>query len=160
MTKSPYVRNPARLADLIAAIQVMGTYRFASRLAERWETRLGRRPVSAANWGALFLEHPEFFTIQDGSVSLVWRRSMVRNYDTREGRTLSFEEASAMALQDKEVAEQRLSRPPLDASQMVKLVDIAINIHEREIQHQQERRWWIGAVLVILGIVLGAVLKA
>jgi hypothetical protein len=80
---------------------------------------------------------------------------MVRNYDTREGRTLSFEEASAMAFQDKEVAEQRLSRPPLDASQMVKLVDIAINIHEREIQHQQERRWWIGAVLVTLGIILG-----
>lgn len=160
MASSPYLRSPGRLADLIAAIQVLGTYRFASRPSVKWETRLGRRPVSAPTWDALFVEHPEFFTKQGDVVSLVLRRSMVRNFDTIEGRCLSFSEASVIAAQEEENGgEQRLSRPRLKSAQIGQLVDIAIGLHESEIRHSQERRWWIGAALVLVGIIVGAVLK-
>lgn len=159
MSRSPYVKHSGRLADLIAAIQVLGTYRFATRPVEKWEKRLGRAPVSAAAWSQVFREHPEFFTFDNGGVSLVWRRSKVRNYDTSRDQLLSLEEASALAKSDSADGERVLSRGPLDSAQVVSLVEIAIGLHEREIQHQQERRWWLGALLVIVGILLGALLK-
>ena len=140
--KSPYVKNPARLADLIAAIQVMGTYRFASRPLAKWERRLGRNPVSAPDWLTIFRQHPEFFTIQDDFVSLVWRRSKERNYNTFK-RELS--EAQAMAATDPEQEATRLSRPPLDTAEISKLVDIAVSLHERGIKRGRNDSWWYTA---------------
>lgn len=154
--QSPYLKNPARLADLIAALQVMGTYRFASRRLEKWEKRLGRKPVSAENWLNIFSQHPEFFTIQDNNVSLVWRRSKERNYDTFERRLLPRSEAMAMAENEPESDAVRLSRPPLDTAEISKLVDIAVSLHEREINHKQERRWWYAAVLAVAGLLVSA----
>jgi hypothetical protein len=155
--RSPYVRNPARLADLIAAIQVMGTYRFASRRLEKWEKRLGRTPVSADSWLTIFTQHPEFFTIQEHNIALVWRRSKERNYDTFERKVLSKEDASKLAAAEPESDADRLSRPPLEISEISKLIDIAVNLHEREINHQQERRWWLAAVVTVVGVLASVV---
>ena len=151
---SPYIANPKRLADLIAAIQVLGTYRFASRRIEKWENRLGRTPVSAPTWSTVFSEHPEFFTAQGEIISLVWRRSRERNYDTHTRQLLPRDEAMELSEQEAEDNEKRLSRPPLDSSEVSKLVDIAISLHEREIRHQQERRWWITAVIAVVGLII------
>jgi len=159
MARSPYIKYPSRLADLIAAIQVMGTYRYANRRVAKWEGRLGRKPVSAPDWKTLFLQHPEFFTFQDENVSLVWRRSHERNYDTHEHRTLSRDEAMAMAVNDPETTEIQLSRPPLETTEVAKLIDVAISVHEREINHQQERRWWLTAVLGILALLVSIVVR-
>jgi len=143
-----YLRDPRRLADLIAAIQVLGTYKFSSRTAEKWGKRLGRVPVSAENWTDIFQEHPEFFTLDDQSlVSLVWRRNKERNYDTQSRRILEFTEAQAIEIEDPEATAKRLSRAPLNTDEISKLVDIAIDLHEREIKHLQERRWWYTAVI-------------
>lgn len=157
--KSPYISNPNRLADLIAAIQVMGSYGFASRPLDRWEARLGRIPVSAERWEFVFKEHPEFFTIQDDKVSLVWRRSRERLYDTFAQELVSRETAAALKQVEDTSGEKRLSRPPLDEKQIGTLVDIAVRLHEREIQHRQENRWWITAVLGILGLVFSLATK-
>jgi len=156
-SKSPYIKNAARLADLIAAIQVMGTYRFASRPLSKWETRLGRNPVSAEDWNSIFQQHPEFFTIQGPNVSLVWRRSKERNYDTFERRLLSRDEAIALAVDDPEMDPVRLSRPPLDTAEISKLIDIAVSLHEREINHQQERRWWFAALIAVVGLLVALI---
>lgn len=154
---SPYIKNPTRLADLIAAIQVLGTYRFASRRLEKWEKRLGRNPVSAPDWLTIFREHPEFFTIQDNFVSLVWRRSKERNYDTFERTLLSRTEAQAMAATEPEQDAIRLSRPPLDTAEISKLIDIAVSLHEREISYKQERRWWYAAVIAVAGLLVSII---
>lgn len=152
--ESPYIANPNRLADLIAAIQILGTYRFASRPIEKWEKRLGRIPVSAADWKVVFAQHPEFFTTQGDDISLVWRRSRERNYDTFTRSLLSREDAMKLAQEESEDHELRLSRPPLDTAEISQLVDIAIRLHEREINHAQERRWWITAVLAVIGLII------
>lgn len=150
---SPYIAHPNRLADLIAAIQVLGTYGFASRKLSKWEARLGRKPVSADNWLTVFNQHPELFTIQDENISLVWRRSRERNYDTYAQIVVSREDEASLREKEKS-NEKRLSRPPLDTSEVSQLIDMAIRLHEREIQHQQERRWWITAVVAILGLIV------
>lgn len=151
---SPYIANPNRLADLIAAIQVLGTYRFASRHLEKWEKRLGRTPVSAPDWKTVFTQHPEFFTTQGDNISLVWRRSRERNYDTHERKILSRDDAMGMAEKENENNENRLTRPPLEAAEVSNLIDIAVRLHEREINHTQERRWWITAVVAIVGLII------
>jgi hypothetical protein len=155
LERDNYLRNPARLADLIAAIQVLGTYKFSSRPAERWLNRLGRKPVSAEAWIEIFESHPEFFTRDNQNlVSLVWRRNKERNYDTHERRILSHQEAQALKAIDPEVTAERLSRPPLDTDEISKLIDIAISLHEREIKHHQERRWWYAAVIGAAGVLV------
>ena len=151
---SPYIANPNRLADLIAAVQVLGTYKFASRRLDKWERRLGRKPVSAENWQTVFDQHPEFFTKQGELVSLVWRRSRERNYDTFTKAILSRDEAIKLSELENESNEERLTRSPLNTTETSKLVDIAINLHEREIRHTQERRWWITAVISIVGLII------
>ncbi len=151
--RSPYIKHPNRLADLIAAIQVLGTYGFASREISKWEARLGRKPVSADNWLTVFNQHPELFTIQDENISLVWRRSRERNYDTYAQKIVSRDEEALLREKEKS-GERRLSRPPLDTSEIAQLIDMAIRLHEREIQHRQERRWWITAVIAILGLIV------
>ncbi len=151
---SPYIKHPNRLADLIAAIQVLGTYSFASRELEKWETRLGRKPVSASEWLSVFKQHPEFFTIQDANISLVWRRSRERNYDTYTRSLVSREDMIKLKEKEDVSNERRLTRPPLDTAEISKLVDIAISLHEREIQHRQERRWWVTAVFSIVALII------
>ena len=155
---SSYLKHPARLADLIAAIQVLGTYKFSSRTEERWLRRLGRKPVSASTWLEIFKAHPEFFTQDDqGLISLVWRRNKERAYDTHERRLLSNAEAEHMEATDPEPTATRLSRPPLETDEIAKLIDIAVSLHERGIKHQQERRWWYTAIIGAIGATGGLV---
>ncbi|WP_457096841.1 hypothetical protein [Lysobacter sp. P5_B9] len=163
---SGYLRRPERLADLIAAIQVMGTYRFAVRRLDRWEKRLGRIPLSAVSWCEVFAQHPEFFTVireraphqsNNPNVSLVWRRSKERNFDTHEHATVPREAAVAIAQRDPEDDAQQLSRAPLDSSEISMLVNLAVDLHERELKHKQERRWWFAALVAIAGVLVSLV---
>ena len=165
---SKAMRTPARLADLIAAIQVMGTYKFAVRRIDRWQKRLGRTPTSALSWREVFADHPEFFTVirekdaaagENPNVSLVWRRSKERNYDTYERVIVSRQQAMQIAEQDNESEAQRLSRPPLETDEISMLVDLAMNLHERELKHQQERRWWYAVAIAVAGLIVSLLPK-
>jgi hypothetical protein len=157
------LRTPERLADLISAIQVLGTYKFAVRRVSRWEKRLQRVPLSANSWSAVFGQHPEFFTFvreqgqlaPDPAVALIWRRSKERNYDTVRQLDLERDEAKALHEAEPEVDAERLSRRPLNADEISLLVQLALDLHERELKHQQERRWWYAVVIGIAGIMAG-----
>jgi hypothetical protein len=62
--KSPYLIDQ-RLADVLAAIQVMGSTTWDSRPMKDWQLYLHQRPVSAESWEKIFEEHPEFFGARD-----------------------------------------------------------------------------------------------
>ncbi len=144
----PYLKSPGRLADILAAIQVLGTYEFAARDIEKWERRLGRQPQSAQTWSVVFTAHPEFFTRDaDNNIALVWRRSFTRDYDTQNKCIVSGQELQTLKSVEREAGEvSRISRKPLDRDQIELLCNLAINLHEREIQHRQEKRWWLAGV--------------
>ena len=155
----PYLDSPGRLADLLAAIQVLGTYEFAARDIARWEKRLGRKPKSADSWHEVFLDHPEFFTCDDEQkLALVWRRSFKRDYDTLNQCQAQGEELAAMKeAERKPGAPNRISRKPLDREQIELLCNLAVHLHEREIQHKQEKRWWMAGVIGITTALLAIV---
>lgn len=163
MSNAP-IRTPQRLADLISAIQVMGTYKFAVRRVSRWEKRLQRVPLSARSWSEVFKQHPEFFTFvretparpDDSAVALIWRRRKERNYDTIRHKELERDEAKLLHDAEPEIDAERLSRLPLTTEEVSLLVNLALELHERELKHQQQRRWWLTVILGVGGLVATA----
>lgn len=63
--KSPYLINENRLADVIAAIRVMGTYKFYKLSFAGWSDRIYGDEPKAECWKNIFIEHPEFFRLDE-----------------------------------------------------------------------------------------------
>jgi hypothetical protein len=61
--KSPYIESQHRLADVIAAIQAMGVYRFHMRTFYEWSESISGDRSKAEYWRRIFDEHPEFFRL-------------------------------------------------------------------------------------------------
>lgn len=153
---SPYLSANNRLADVIAAIQAMATYRVYKLTFARWAKRIVGDPAKADHWRTVFVEHPEFFRLDTKRerASLVWRRQHRRRFDIVTGATLSHEEYAAR--RDRST----LSRTPLGASEVETLIEAAINLHSSALEHYREQRAWIPMVLSLLGVVLGAAATA
>ena len=154
--QSKCLEHSDRLSDVIAAIQVMSTFKFANRDVTKWENSIGRTPKSSTTWLTIFEDHPEFFRVSEGSVSLVWRRAYERVYDTVSGKELSPQEIRA--LQDK--ARDELSRAPLSPEQTTALIEVAIKLQNQAIARRHELRWWVPVIVGSLGVLVGALLKS
>jgi len=165
---SPYLSEPNRLADVIAAIQAMGIYKFYKLPFEGWADHIsGDRSgisdghTSAEHWRRVFEEHPEFFRL-DGKrekASLVWRRQYPKSYHVDKREELS--QADLYALSPKE-REERVSRVPLTPQDIQTLIATATNLHARALEAKQDKRWWIpwiGPFSALIGVILGVILK-
>ena len=67
MSRNPYTNNPNRLADVIAAIQVMGTYKFYKLEFSSWADRIAGDETNGVYWKKVFEDHPEFFRLDSGN---------------------------------------------------------------------------------------------
>ena len=152
---SPYLKDSRRLADVLAAIQVLGASTFASLKSAVWSEKLGA-PASVSDWMPVFTEHPEFFRVNGEWISLRMRHSSERNYSVGLSRELSKPEIDALTDDDR----GNLTRKPLSPDQIETLMKTAIELHARGVAHQQERRWLTPLLFALLGIVLGAILQA
>lgn len=157
--ESAYLKHHARLQDVIAAIQVMGTYRYSARSIESWSALLGEKPQSALTWLMVFNDHPEFFRAgidEDDLHTLAIRRAQPRLYDTKNHTAISLEVFAALPKDGK----SHISRTPLSSGQIASLVEIAVKLHAEAVTRKRESRWWvhiaIPAVSSLLGVVLGA----
>ena len=164
-TKSPYLSSPDRLADVIAAIQATATYKFYQLQISGetgWAGRIGGDNADADELERVFNEHPEFFRVDSATKgSLVLRRQHPKLFDVDEGREISHSEYRALTTDDEKA---RISRTPLDTSEVAMLVNTAIELHSRAIDLAQERRWLLTALIptftALLGIFIGAWLGA
>lgn len=156
LNKSPYVANPDRLADVIAAIQAMGIYEFHMCDFERWAQNISGDRTKATYWKQIFEEHPEFFRLDSTRqmASLVWRRQFPKRYHVDLRKELSLQELNSLP----PGSEQRLTRPPIAASDIKTLIDAAVNLHSRAIELQREGRWWIPLVSSAAGALVGAII--
>ncbi|WP_432454827.1 N-carbamoyl-L-amino acid amidohydrolase [Agarivorans sp. QJM3NY_29] len=155
---TPYTENENRLADVIAAIQVMSTYKFYKLDFSGWADRISGDSSQGAYWQAIFEQHPEFFRLDQGraKASLVWRRNYQKLYNVDTEEKISREDYSSLSDEKK----QRISRNPLSNSDISTLVTTAINLHSGEIDHKRDSRWWISGFIGLAGVVVGAVVKA
>ena len=154
--ESAYLRHPNRLGDVVAAIQLLATFRYYQRPVDSWADVFGKGPDSAEDWGTVFREHPEFFLVGKGGgkavVSLAWRRAYPRLYHTRQSRELSWDERGQLP----ESEARYISRRPLSEEQVQTLINTAVELHGRAIAHSQEARWWIPVGTALLGVMVGA----
>lgn len=156
--KSPYLAHEHRLADILAAIQVMGSHLWDSRPIEHWKTHLGPAPQSAATWEALFAQHPEFFgdIVYDDRTTyfLRLRRAYERTIDPT-----SLRELSDVEIQQRKEADTynsaKLARRPLTPPQIEALMKAAIELQVRAGALDDRRRWWLPLLAAALGF-LGA----
>src|SRR5271168_3375785 len=130
--KSPYVATSDRLADVIAAIQAMGVYKYHLRTFDHWAQAISFDASKGAHWRTVFEEHPEFFRLdtERERASLVWRRQLPKRFDVDAERQLSKEELATLPPE----ARKRVSRAPLSPSDIKTLVDAAINLHTRAVE--------------------------
>ena len=157
--QSPYLSNKDRLQDIIAAIQVMASYRYSARRINAWASILGEKPRSADNWLTIFNDHPEFFRVLDddeGKHTLILRRAQSRVYNTRTGDELTIEEFRRLPKQER----SHISRKPLTTEQTLSLIEVAVTLQNQAVARRQELRWWVHVVVPALSALVGALLGA
>lgn len=171
MSKSPYLINPKRIEDVIAGIQVLGSYeKKTSRRLKLWISLLGK---DETYWKKVFEEHPEFFRVNDKTeqideldddnsdsntseiwISLRWRFAYQKVYDHIRKIELSEDELKKLTSQEK----KKLTRKPLSSEQIQSLITTAINLNEKAINDDIRKKWWrplLTGVFVILGALIG-----
>ena len=160
--ESPYLKNN-RLADVIAALQAAGRYKFYKLDVPGWADRIVGDRTQSEYWRKVFEEHPEFFRLDSNRSrgSLVWRRQHQKRYDVDAGTSLSKEASVRLSEEQK----KRISRDPLGTEELATLINTAVNLHSRAIEHDRARRWWvspavgiIGALSGLLGAIVGAII--
>jgi hypothetical protein len=156
-----YLSNDNRLADVIAAIQAMSTYKYYKMDFAGWADRISGDSTKGHYWELIFQQHPEFFRLDSGreKASLVWRRQHPKRYHVGLLRKLTNEEYDELP---NDIKLQRVSREPLKSDEIQALIETAINLHTKEVELRQERRWWIPILSIIAGLVgalIGGILK-
>ena len=152
-SQSPYLKKAERLADVIAAIQVMGEYKFYKLDFASWADRISGDQSKADYWRKVFEEHPEFFRLdaKNEKASLVWRRQKPKRYSVDQARIVSREEAQSIGW-------ERISRAPLQSNELQSLMSVAVEIHSQAIGNQNARRWWVPLVAGFFGALAGALI--
>jgi len=155
--RNPYTTNENRLADVIAAIQVMATYKFYKVEHSTWARRIEGDESNGEYWKKIFVEHPEFFRLDVGrnKASLVWRRNYQKLYNVDLEEKISREEFKTLTDEQK----LRISRIFLSNNDISTLINTAINLHSSEIDHKKDSRWWVAIVSGLVGIILGSLIK-
>jgi hypothetical protein len=158
LNRSPYLDSSTRLADVISAIQAMGTYGQYKLTFEEWADKITADKSKADYWKEVFIGHPEFFRL-DGSkekASLVWRRQRPRRYNPRTSTVVTTEAYEALPALERD----NFSREPLSPSDIKTLIDTAINLHSRALAAESDKRWWLPLVTALVGSLVGSLMGA
>lgn len=157
-SRSPYLEDPNRLAEVIAAIQATANYKFYQLGFEGrsgWAWRITGDLSNSDHTRQVFAEHPEFFRIDSsGNGSLVWRRQNQKLYDVDRSEEISRSEFDGLS----EERKNRISRAPLEPNQIATLINSAIELHSGALEHQHARRWWVSPSTALAGVVVGGLI--
>ncbi len=161
---APY-RIPGRLADVIAAIQVMAAAKRPEAKIKHWAYEFDRNRDAATmdRWTSVFRDHREFFLTyllpdeEDLKAALRWRYAF-KNFDAESGK--EYTPAEIQTLPEKQ--RWLLTTKPLTGDQIQTLLNTAIGLHTRAMEELRESRWWVpifAALLGFVGALLGALLS-
>jgi len=155
-----------RLADVIAAIQVMSSAERPERKIKDWAFELDRNrdPTTIKRWTSVFQDHREFFVTyrlpdeEDLKAALRWRY-VFKTYDSKTGREYTPAEIETLSREQRSL----LTTKPLSGDQIQTLLNTAIGLHARAMEELRESRWWVSLIAAFLGFggaILGSMLSA
>lgn len=128
-----------RLADVMTLIQILAFDPSARRSSEGLKKQLSRSPLSATTWADLAHLHPEFFRVLEG----------------KEGQRESVSLVARFVLPDEPSPKDgELKTPPLSPDVANALMNLAVQLHDREIQRQD--RWKTVVVPVVVAVIAAA----
>ena len=150
---APY-RITGRLADVIAAVQVMAAAKRPESKIKDWayEFDRNRDADTVDRWTSVFQDHREFFLIyrlppeQDLKAALRWRYAF-KNFDADSGKEYTPEQIKLLSPKQRDL----LTSKPLEGDQIQTLLNTAIGLHARAMEELRESRWWIPVLAAILG---------
>jgi hypothetical protein len=176
MAKSHYL-EPDRLANVIAAIQILSVSDQASGTLNRWVAELeaseeltpeqiNHTPIKYAErkkWAAVFEQHPEFFktyTLRgEQHVLLRWRYAQSINFNLKSQTNPTPADGDKP---DDAVEKANPASKPLDPDQIQVLINTAIELHDKEAaavrQPDRLSPFLMATVGAALGTVVGGVL--
>jgi hypothetical protein len=157
----PYLK-PGRLADVIAALQVIAAAKRPEREIKDWayEFERNRDAHSIDRWTSVFEEHREFFLTyrlepeKDLKAALRWRYAF-KTVNPETGEEYTPVQAEALP----EEQRSKLTSKPLAGDQIQTLLNTAIGLHTRAIQELTLKKWWVPLIASFGGAVLGALLS-
>jgi hypothetical protein len=168
-TKSPYLKNDQRLANVIAAIQSMASNEFYEKGSEEWAKILpGERDVKL--WEDVFNDHTEFFRSAERDVnnangvktrvkfySLVARRSFP-HFNKTNDKTIYNAEYNDLkkGLTNKERT-KIFGRRQLPDGQIKVLIDVAISLHTKAVEAERDWRWSFAPVAASISSLVAAI---
>ena len=163
--RSPYLTS-GRLADVIAALQIMGAGERPEKTIEGWTKELshGDSESDLEKWTSVFTQHPEFFLVyhlpSDTTLkaALRWRYTN-KLYDSNSGKEYTPAERETLTERQRSL----LTTKPLTSDAVASLMDTAIELHSRALEELSASRWWVPILAACLGFggaVLGAIIAA
>ncbi len=143
--KNSYLKE-GRLYEIIGLIQILAFDKDTSRSEEGISNRLAKKPTSGNTWIQIASEHPELFRVRPES-DRTKRASLISRY------VLKYEE---------HIDYPKGKRPPLDPNLVTKLIDTAIELHDRQLQRKE--RWkvvipMIVAIIAALAAIASAIIS-
>jgi hypothetical protein len=115
-----------RLADILGLIQVLAIDDHAHRSEPGLKSEMQGNPISAPLWGSLAAQHPEFFRFREKSehsISLIARHVTERDPE---------------------------GKRPLSPEFTKKLMEIAIQLYDKQKELSEQWKFWIPVVAVIV----------
>lgn len=140
--KNSYLK-PSRLYEVIGLIQVLAFDKDTSRSESGIAHELAQKPISGNSWIQIASEHPELFRVRPES-DRTKRTSLISRY------VLEYEEHSN---------HPKGKRPRLDPNLVTKLIDTAIELHDRQLQRKERWKVIIPMIVAIIAA-LAAIVSA
>lgn len=162
-TNRPYLK-PGRLADVLAALQIMAAGQRPEGTIDKWAEELSRDhgKEQIARWTAVFTDHPEFFLVYNlgnaqlpPKAALRWRYTNKR-FDPKTDKEYTQELKELLPRSEQEF----LTTKPLGGESISVLLNTAIELHSRQMAEQEASRWLVSPLLSLLGAVLGGIVGA
>lgn len=154
---SPYLATPERLADVIAAIQTLGTYKFYKLDFASWADRISGDSSQGEYWKDVFEQHPEFFRLDSEreKASLVSRRQHQKRYSVDRLEVISKDEFNSLNEDEK----KRISRTPLAPEEIGVLINTAVELHSRALEEKKHSRFLWPSIIGLIGVALGGAIS-
>jgi hypothetical protein len=174
MAKSQYLEKD-RLANVIAAIQILGVSECASGTIDRWAAELEAseeltpkqierttvRFVERKKWQTIFEQHPEFFksytTRGEPRVALRWRYAQIVNGHGKPNGEAHEADAKEESKPTGPYDLTKVPSRPLTADQIQVLINTAIELHGREASAARPTDWFRTPLMTVVGALLGSV---
>jgi hypothetical protein len=172
MAKSHYLEKD-RLANVIAAIQIMGVSDQTTGTLNRWvaeleaseeltSEQLDHAPVKYAErkkWATVFEQHPEFFKTytQHGEQHVLLRWRYAQSFNANLTKEANAKPEGDTPDSDDADEAKNTAGPPLSAEQVQVLVKIAMELHTKEATADIKPDRLSPIVMVAVGATLGTI---